>query len=193
MKIRESGMPEEDLWASFFDPERILSTFGVDKETKDVVEFGCGYGTFTLVAARLVSGTIFTFDIEAEMIAKVQEKCKREAVRNVLAEEVDFVSQGTGIPDDFADAALLFNILHVEDPVALLREALRVLSPGGKAFVIHWNHDPLTPRGPSMEIRPRPDQCVERGVEAGFVFFDQEQYELKPHHYGIVLRKPLIV
>jgi len=52
-----------------------------------------------------------------------------------------------------------FNILHVEDPVELLREAFRVLSPEGKLGIIHWKTDPATPRGPSMAIRPQASQC----------------------------------
>lgn len=191
MKIRESGMPEEPRWSSFFDPERVLGTFGIDKDTRDVVEFGCGYGTFTLPAARLISGIVFAFDIDPEMIATVQKKCELEGINNILSKECDFVAQGAGLPNDFADIALLFNILHIEEPVELLREAYRLLSPGGKASIIHWNHDPSTPRGPSMEIRPKPEQCIAWGKEAGFVFNPHEWFDLKPYHYGIQLRKPL--
>lgn len=191
MKIRESGMPEESLWSTFFEPEQILHAFGIDKGTRDVVEFGCGYGTFTMAAARLISGIVFAFDIEPEMIATTQAKCEQEGIGNVLAEERDFVAQGTGLPGDFADAALLFNILHVEEPVALLREACRVLTPGRTAAVIHWNYDSSTPRGPSMEIRPQPEQCIAWGREAGLVFHPHEQFDLKPYHYGILFRKPL--
>lgn len=30
------------------------------------------------------------------------------------------------------------------------------LLPDGRLGIMHWNHDPATPRGPSMTIRPRP-------------------------------------
>lgn len=29
MKIRESGMPEQDMWEKFFDPHSVLSTLGM--------------------------------------------------------------------------------------------------------------------------------------------------------------------
>lgn len=86
MKVRDSGMPAEEMWASFFNPEKILSAFGLGKETGDVVEFGCGYGTFSLAAARLVSGTVYALDIEPEMIQLVKEKCRHEGVANVYPE-----------------------------------------------------------------------------------------------------------
>lgn len=41
----------------------------------------------------------------------------------------DFVKEGTGLLDDSIEASLLFNILHYEEPVALMKEAFRVLKP----------------------------------------------------------------
>ncbi len=41
MKIRESGMPEENLWATFFKPEAVLHKLGLPS-SGDVVDFGCG-------------------------------------------------------------------------------------------------------------------------------------------------------
>lgn len=189
-KVRESGMPEREFWATFFEPEKILAAFGIDRDTDGIVEFGSGYGTFTFAAARLVSGTVHALDIEPEMIATIEEICELEGVTNVRAVLRDFVAEGTGLADCSVDAALLFNILHHEEPVALMREALRVLRPGGRLAVIHWNHDPATPRGPSLAIRPRPEQCIAWGREAGFVFFPHERYDLKPYHYGLLFRKP---
>lgn len=191
MKVRDSGMPEESVWSGFFTPELILESFGLDGETKDVVEFGCGYGTFTLPTARLIEGIVFTFDVEPDMVASVCEKSGREGIWNVVAEQRDFVAEGTGLPNDFAEAVLLFNILHHHEPVALLAEAFRVLQPGGRAAVIHWNYDETTPRGPSMDIRPRPEQCITWGEQAGFGFFPHERYDFRPYHYGLLFRKPL--
>ena len=53
MKARESGMPEESVWAGFFAPEAVLRKLGLTSSCGDVVDFGCGYGTFTIPAARL--------------------------------------------------------------------------------------------------------------------------------------------
>lgn len=189
MKVRDSGMPDKEMWDKFFDPTKILTTFGLGEETVDVVEIGSGYGTFTIPAARLFSGTVYALDIEPELIEFVREICKIEGVDNVRLLLRDFVSTGTGLPDDSMDASLLFNILHHEEPVALLREALRVLKPGGIAAVIHWNYAPTTPRGPAMNIRPRPDQCIEWGIKAGFTFDERNLFELPPYHYGILFRK----
>src|SRR5262245_2852734 len=153
-------MPEEATWATFFDPELILKRlqFGFDRE--DAVDFGCGYGTFSIAAARLTSGTVFALDIEPQMVAATAAKALREGLTNVRAIERDFVGQGTGLANDSVAYAMQFNILHAEDAMGLLREALRVLRPEGILAIVHWIHDAETPRGPSLDIRPRPEQCI---------------------------------
>ncbi len=189
MKVRDSGMPEETWWSTFFNPEEILKEFSLGRQTGDIVEFGCGYGTFTLAAAGIVSGTVHALDIEPEMIELTGEKCRQAGLRNVQLVLSDFVAEGTGLPEASVDVALLFNILHHDEPVTLLREAFRVLRPGGIAAVVHWNYDPTTPRGPALEIRPRPEQCIDWGREAGFIFDENGRFDFKPYHYGLLFRK----
>ena len=68
MKVRESGMPEEKTWDGFFSPSRILKRMGINKKVKDAVDFGCGYGTFTITTARMVNGKVYAIDIDSEMV-----------------------------------------------------------------------------------------------------------------------------
>ena len=191
MKVRDSGMPDEEMWTGFFDPAKVLAIFGLDRGVQDLVEFGCGYGTFTLASAGIASGIVHALDIEPDMVDVVRRKCRDAGIANVQATVRDFVAKGTGLAGNSMDAALLFNILHHEEPVALMKEAFRILKPNGMLAVIHWNYDATTPRGPAMEIRPKPEQCIEWGIEAGFSFNKQDCYDLKPYHYGLLFRKPL--
>lgn len=191
MKVRDSGMPEEEMWSGFFDPAIVLAVLGLDCSLQNLVEFGCGYGTFTIAAAKIASGTVHALDIEQEMVCCVARKCRDNDIANVRVATRDLVTDGTGLTDGSMDAALLFNILHHEEPVALMKEALRVLKPNGMLAVIHWNYDPTTPRGPAMNIRPRPEQCIGWGKEAGFHFSERNRYDLPPYHYGLIFRKPL--
>lgn len=68
MKYRESGMPIEELWQSFFNPVDILKQMGVDKNIRILIDIGCGYGTFLLPATELVSGNVIGIDVDEKMI-----------------------------------------------------------------------------------------------------------------------------
>jgi len=177
------------MWAAFFNAGHILTQLGLDDPSADVVEFGCGYGTFTVAAAERTRGKVFALDIEPAMIEMTERKAEASDVNNVHCLLRDFVAEGTGLPDGSVGYAMLFNILHAENPVGLLREAHRVLCPGGKVGIIHWNYDPTTPRGPELSIRPRPDQCQLWAREAGYALV-LSHVPLPPYHYGLVGQKP---
>jgi SAM-dependent methyltransferase len=190
MKIRESGMPGEDMWAGFFAPDAILRKLRLSPTCGDAVDFGCGYGTFTIPAARIVSGVVHALDVDPEMVHATAARAEAAGLRNVRTHLRDFLADGSGLPDASVDYAMLFNILHAEQPAILLREAFRVLVPGGTLAITHWNYDATTPRGPSMTIRPRPEQCREWALWAGFALLDAQFIDLPPYHYGIVLERP---
>ena len=184
MKLRESGMPEEAYWETLFDVPLILDRLGINSELRDVVELGCGYGTFTLPVAQRISGLLTTFDIDPVMVERSRVRATLSGVGNVLHVVGDVFADGFG-ESASKDACLLFNILHCEQPVKLLAEAARVVRPAGYVYVIHWRYDPATPRGPSMEIRPRPEQILNWANEAGLLAFLEVVLDLPPWHYGI--------
>jgi len=189
MKTRESGMPDEAMWDSFFSPAQTLARLGLTRACGDVVDFGCGYGTFTIPAAKIVRGTVHALDIDADMIDATQRKAEAEQLVNVCTVRRDFVAEGTGLAGASVDYAMLFNILHCEEPGVLLDEARRVLRPGGLLGVMHWKYDAATPRGPSMAIRPRPGECKAWAENAGFRLRGAEEVDLPPYHYGLVLER----
>jgi ubiquinone/menaquinone biosynthesis C-methylase UbiE len=185
MKTRESGMPQEDQWSAFFRPDFILDALCLEENSGLVVDLGCGYGTFSIPAAKRIRGTVCAMDIDPQMIEICQEKASALGLKNVICRQRDFVALGTGLADHSAGFVFLFNILHAENPIDLLKEARRILVPGGKVGVIHWKYDPSTPRGPSMDIRPRPEQCQEWVQSAGFTLV-LPFIDLQPFHYGMV-------
>jgi len=189
MKIRDSGMPEQPIWDAFFDPEAILGMLGLTAACEDVVEFGCGYGTFTLPAARLVGGTVFALDLEPEMIETTQRHAAEAGLANVILDHRDFLATGSGLGEETVGYAMVFNILHLEQPGQLLAEAHRVLRRGGLLGITHWNHDPTTPRGPDMSFRPHPEQCLGWAEAIGFTRLGAGIIDLPPYHWGAVLQK----
>ncbi len=187
MKIRESGMPERKIWDKFFNPVNILSTLELNSQTVDVAEFGCGYGTFTIPAAKIIKGTIYALDIDPDMIRMNSEEAKKQGLDNVRTMLRDFMTEGSGLAEGSVDYVMLFNILHLENPKSLLKEAWRILKQEGQLGIIHWNYDPKTPRGPSMDIRPKSEQCIQWAKSVGFC--KPIRHDLRPYHYGIVFKK----
>jgi SAM-dependent methyltransferase len=189
MKLRESGMPEEAYWETLFDVGLILDRLGVDARLRNVIEMGCGYGTFTIPVARRISGRVTTCDIDEAMIERTRQRAAAAGACNLLYVVRDVFADGFGGEGGSEDACLLFNILHCEEPLSLLAEAARVVRPGGAVLVIHWRCDPATPRGPSMEIRPRPERIVAWAKETGLLEDEGPVMDLPPWHYGLRLRR----
>lgn len=180
-------MPDETYWETLFDVSLVLDRFGIDGNLGDVTELGCGYGTFTIPVARRISGALHTVDIDPVMVERTNQRLAEQGITNAFAGLRDVVFDGFGVENGSQDGCLLFNILHGEDPVRLLVAARRVLKPEGKVYVMHWRHDPSTPRGPSMSIRPKPEQCLAWAKEAGFRPLSDEFIELPPFHWGMIL------
>ena len=187
MKIRESGMPNEKIWEGFFNPIKILETLCVSKKIDSIAEFGCGFGTFSIPAAKMISGKIYCIDIESKMIETIKKKAKENKLDNIVTKQLDFITKGVGLDNESVDYVMLFNILHGEEPGKLFEESWRILKPSGMIGIIHWNYDPKTVRGPPMEIRIKSEQCIELARSSGFV--SPKEYDLKPYHYGITLKK----
>lgn len=181
-------MPDEAYWESLFDLPLVMTRMGIGADVSDVAELGCGYGTFSIPVAQSISGTLYTFDIEPTMVERTRARAAAIGVRNISCQYRDVMQQGFGLPDK-VDAALLFNILHCDDPLRLIRHAADVLNPGGRLLIIHWRHDPATPRGPALEIRPKPEQIVRWTTSGGDFALSGDTLDLPPWHYGLVFNR----
>lgn len=180
-------MPDEAYWETLFHVPLILDRLGVDARLRNVVEFGCGYGTFTIPLAKRISGTVTTFDIDGAMVERTRKRAADAGAYNVVYVLRDVLAHGFGEEAGTKDACLLFNILHCEEPTKLLTEAARVVRPGGAVLVIHWRYDAETPRGPTLEIRPKPERIVEWAEQTGLLEVEGGIIELPPWHYGFRL------
>ncbi len=127
-----------------------------------VVDLGCGPGYFTVPAATLVGprGKVYGVDVHPEML----EACRsRVAAAGARVELVHSTETHIPLPDGIADLVLVAVVLHeTGDPAALLREARRLLKPGGEVALIEFRQQ-NEPTGPPTE-RPHPPRLAEAEI-----------------------------
>ena len=101
------------------------------KSGDNILDYGCGPGSYTVVAAKLVgeSGKVYALDIHPLAVQKVQNIAAKRRLTNI---ETILSDCATGLADESIDVALLYDTLHeVSEPGKILAELHRVLKPNG--------------------------------------------------------------
>lgn len=131
----------DDLYGSTFHLEGLLATLDPGWVVADL---GCGTGRTSAALAPFVR-TVIAVDASAEMLAAA--RARLGVTPNVDLREGTL--EALPIPDASVDLALLVLVLHhLGDPAAVLREARRVLAPGGRLLVVDMQaHDREEYRG----------------------------------------------
>ena len=116
-------------------PERILG--GIVRPGDHCLDFGCGFGYFTIPMARLVgpSGTVTAADLQPQMLAGVS---RRAASAGLSARIRLHLVDASGIHfDGVFDSVLAFWMVHeVPDEVITLRQIRAALKPGGRFLLV---------------------------------------------------------
>ncbi|MGH3094709.1 MAG: class I SAM-dependent methyltransferase, partial [Streptosporangiales bacterium] len=120
----------------------------------DVLDVGCGPGTITVdLARRVAPGTVVGIDPSEAVIEQARANAAAARAGNVTFERGDaFALAADADTFDVVHAHQL--LFHLTDPVAALREMLRVVRPGGVvaardtdyAGAMWWPADPRLDR-----------------------------------------------
>ncbi len=100
-------------------------------EGHTVLDFGCGPGSFSINASRLVGdgGKIYALDLNPMAVEKVKCKIIKEGLNNIETINSDC---RTGFPDDSVDIILLYDAYHdFYNRLLVLKELNRVLKTEG--------------------------------------------------------------
>ena len=114
--------------------------------TAKVLDMGCGTGLAARAIARRTgfSGTITGVDLSPYLVAAA----KRLAGEDGVAERVDFRTGDVHkleFSDNSFDALVAHTLLsHVDDPLSVLKEAARVVKPGGTVGIFDGDYASLT-------------------------------------------------
>lgn len=120
----------------------------------EVVDFGCGSGVMTVELARWAKH-VTAIDRSEAALAQAAERAQR--LDNVTFLNADLSALPASVKKQ--DLVIISQSLHhVEDPRAVLAQALRVLKPGGKAVV--------------LELMPHQEQWVQTRLGHRHLGFD---------------------
>lgn len=117
-----------------------LGEVGV-KTGQAVLDFGCGSGTYTIQAAKLVGkdGRVYALDISRRALDRMEEKARREGLKNIVRIDASG-EEGVRLEDETVDLILLIDVLQeIDDREALFDEVYRILKPDG-AVVVYPMH-----------------------------------------------------
>lgn len=140
-----------DEWtASLLDSERKLSGLTPEELMEEaglrlgmtVVDYGCGPGLLTLLAAKAVgtAGKVYALDIHEGMVSLVESRAAEAGLANVAA----LLSDGpeAPLPDAVADLILCTLVFHYresrDERQALADDLARLLKPGACAMLVQW-------------------------------------------------------
>jgi SAM-dependent methyltransferase len=134
-----------------------------------VADLGCGEGYLTLEAARWAS-KVYAVDRSKAVLDRARDLASRRRVSNVVWKKGEL--EKLPLEDRSVDVALLSQALHhAADPAAALREAVRIVVPGGRVLVLDlreheetWVHERLGDRWPGFADEALKELLEEAGL-----------------------------
>jgi ubiquinone/menaquinone biosynthesis C-methylase UbiE len=127
----------------FVSTNKLLDSFNLDKDKK-VLDIACGKGTTSILIAKKFGCKVVGIDISPVLIEEAKNLAKKSKADNL----VDFqVADATHLPfnDNEFDASIAQAMLVlIDDKEFVIKEALRVIKPSGKAGWIEltWQQIP---------------------------------------------------
>ena len=106
------------------------------QEGETVLDLGCGGGVDAIIASRMVgpSGHVYGLDMTPDMLALANSNAEAAGAGNITF--VEGLIEDIPLPDCSVDVVLSNCVINFsDDRPAVLREAMRVLKPGGR-FVV---------------------------------------------------------
>jgi SAM-dependent methyltransferase len=122
----------DDFFGFFSDAAAVRSAL----DRRRVLDFGCGYGGRTVgYATRCGAATVTGVEPFEHMVVQCRAFAEQRGASNCrfLAN----TQHTLPMPDEEVDVAVSYDVFeHVSDPIAMLSELRRVLSPGGTLYIV---------------------------------------------------------
>ena len=114
----------------FLPRRNVLDEVGI-KAGANILDYGCGPGSYSVIAAQLVgaTGKVYALDCFPRQLEMVAEQSKQEGLTNT---KTILSSRETGLPDECVDVVWMCDVLHeIKERRAVLEELHRILRQNG--------------------------------------------------------------
>lgn len=173
----------------FMDPAQTIAACNL-QSTDTIADFGAGSGFVARAAAAAVpQGSVFAIEINRDLVERITREIKERGITNVYPLWGDIeVDGGTKLDKESVDFVILSNILfQLDDKRGCLKEALRVLKPGGRILVVDWQES-------FGGLGPHPDRVFKQSMaEELLLSFGCTKLSATipggEHHYAILFKK----
>lgn len=115
-------------------PEQLLQMLPV-KKNGSMLDLGAGSGYFTIPFAKVMAGSVYALDMDANMLEVIRSKAKKEEITNI--ETIPGRADHIPLSDQSVDLVLASLVLHeVEQLSDSLQQVKRVLKDNGNFVCI---------------------------------------------------------
>jgi len=153
------------------EPEKLLGALQLPKDIT-FLDLGCGAGNYTLAVAEVLGkhGVVVALDLWQPGLETLEERAAAAGRHNIRARLAD-ISKLVPLGDGSVNVCLMATVLHDLVEFAMgdgaLKEAHRVLIPGGTLAVVEFDKVEGPP-GPPLKIRLTPEEVENLVTPYGF-------------------------
>ena len=157
-----------------------------------IADLGCGGGGhFVVVSAQVVGsdGIVYALDVQKKVLEIVKGRAELAKLDNIELIWSNLEHYGAAqIPDAACDVASLVNVLFQnKDYETILKEALRMVRPGGLLGIVDWELNKGQQFGPPTAVRVDKEVIKKLGNALQLALVDE--FAAGPYHYAIVFKK----
>jgi ubiquinone/menaquinone biosynthesis C-methylase UbiE len=129
----------------FYPPSEIFNELPI-KHGYQILDYGCGPGSYSIAAAELLeeTGMVFALDLHPYAIEDVRHTIKKRNLSNIQTIISDCE---TGLPSNSVDVILLHYVFNdLKNPDQILKELHRILKPQGILSFSEFNLEKISPK-----------------------------------------------
>ncbi len=164
----------------------------VSSNNQKVADLGCGsFGYFVFPLAKKIGnhGKIYAVDVVKENLESIKKAAKLEGLDQIetVWSDLEVYGGADKIKDNSLDVVFLISVLYQSKKyIDIIKEASRMLRPGGKMLIVDWKKNNET-----FKVQEIDKEILKEKIEniKGLPLKIEEDFSAGEHHYALLLSK----